>query len=220
MPVLSAKHLRAAVFPAAVAAPAVYLCGAGEDAEALRAALAGAPAHTLVCVSGFDWERDLSPWPAPPLGRGRPFAGGAADCLRLLTEDILPHAEALLPAPPAWRALAGYSLAVLFALWSLGQTDVFSRAASMSGSLWYPGFLDYLSARTPSRRPDCIYLSLGDREAKARDPLLKTVRRATEAVAAHFRAQGIPTALEFPPGNHFENVTERTAAGIRWLLER
>ena len=225
MPVLSAKHLRAAVFPAAVAAPAVYLCGAGEDAEALRAALAGAPAHTLVCVSGFDWERDLSPWPAPPLGRGRPFAGGAADCLRLLTEDILPHAEALLPAPPAWRALAGYSLAGyslagLFALWSLGQTDVFSRAASMSGSLWYPGFLDYLSARTPPRRPDCIYLSLGDREARARDPLLKTVRRATEAVAAHFRAQGVPTALGFPPGNHFENVTERTAAGIRWLLER
>ena len=33
------------------------------------------------------------------------------------------------------------------------------------------------------------------------------------------RRQGIPTALEFPPGNHFENVTERTAAGIRWLLE-
>ena len=137
------------------------------------------------------------PWPAPPLGRGRPFAGGAADCLRLLTEDILPHAEALLPAPPAWRALAGYSLAGLFALWSLGQTDVFSRAASMSGSLWYPGFLDYLSARTPP--PPGLYLSLlGDREASARDPLLKTVRRATEAVAAHFRAQGIPTALEFP----------------------
>lgn len=219
MLLLSAKHLRAAVFPAAAAAPVVYLCGAGEDVEALRASLADAPPHSLVCVSGFDWERDLSPWPAPPLGRGRPFAGGAGECLPLLTEAILPQAEALLPAPPAWRAIAGYSLAGLFALWSLGQTDIFSRAASMSGSLWYPGFLDYLAARTPPRRPDGIYLSLGDREARARDPVLKTVRRATEAVAARFRAQGIPTALEFPPGNHFENVTERTAAGIRWLLE-
>ena len=219
MLLLSAKHLRAAVFPAAAAAPVLYLCGAGEDVEALRASLADAPPHSLVCVSGFDWERDLSPWPAPPLGRGRPFAGGAGECLRLLTQNILPEAEALLPAPPAWRAIAGYSLAGLFALWSLGQTDIFSRAASMSGSLWYPGFADYLAARTPPRRPDGIYLSLGDREARARDPVLKTVRRATEAVAARFRAQGIPTALEFPPGNHFENVASRTAAGIRWLLE-
>ena len=50
--------------------------------------------------------------------------------------------------------------------------------------------------------------------------MLKTVRRETEAVAAHFRARGIPTALEFPPGNHFQNVTERMAAGIGWLLGR
>ena len=33
MPVLSAKHLRAAVFPAAAAAPAICLCGAGEDED-------------------------------------------------------------------------------------------------------------------------------------------------------------------------------------------
>ena len=138
----------------------------------------------------------------------------------LLTENILPQAEALLPASPAWRGLAGYSLAGLFAIWALYQTDIFSRAASMSGSLWYPGLLDYLSARTPPRRPDCLYLSLGDREARARDTVLKTVRRETEAVAAHFRARGIPTALEFPPGNHFQNVTERMAAGIGWLLGR
>ena len=192
----------------------------GDAAEALHAALNTAPAHTLICVYGFDWGRDLSPWPAPPLGRGQPFTGGASACLPLLTGAILPAAEALLPAPPAWRAIAGYSLAGLFALWALGQTDIFSRAASMSGSLWYPGLHAYLSTHTPPRRPECIYLSLGDREARARDPALKTVRRETEAVAAHFRAQNIPTALEFPPGNHFQNVTERMAAGLRWLLER
>ena len=220
VPVISAQHLRAAVFPAAASAPLLCLCVAEDETAALRAALDDAPAHTLICVHGFDWERDLSPWPAPPLGRGRPFAGGAGECLPLLTEAILPKAEALLPAPPAWRAIAGYSLAGLFALWALGQTDIFSRAASMSGSLWYPGLHAYLSTHTPPRRPECIYLSLGDREARARDPALKTVRRATEAVAAHFRAQNIPTALEFPPGNHFQNVTERMAAGLRWLLER
>ena len=161
-----------------------------------------------------------SPRGRPGAHARRPFSGGAGECLPLLTENILPQAEALLPASPAWRGLAGYSLAGLFAIWALYQTDIFSRAASMSGSLWYPGLLDYLSARTPPRRPDCLYLSLGDREARARDTVLKTVRRETEAVAAHFRARGIPTALEFPPGNHFQNVTERMAAGIGWLLGR
>ena len=55
MPVFSAKHLRAEVYPAAAAAPLLCLCAPQNMSEALRAALAAAPAHTLVCVYGFDW---------------------------------------------------------------------------------------------------------------------------------------------------------------------
>ena len=154
MPVFSAKHLRAEVYPAAARRAAALPLRPAEHVEALRAALAAAPAHTLVCVYGFDWgARSFRRGRPRRSGAGRPFSGGAGRLLPLLTENILPKAEALLPASPAWRGLAGYSLAGLFAIWALYQTDIFSRAASMSGSLWYPGLLDYLSARTPPRRP-------------------------------------------------------------------
>lgn len=220
MMVCSVGGLRAEVFPAAAAAPMICLSSNEDEREALRAELADAPAHTLVCVTGLNWERDLSPWPAPAIGgRGPAFAGGADAYLRLLTERILPAAEAVLPAPPLWRGIAGYSLAGLFALYALCRTDAFSRAASMSGSLWYPGLRENIAAHAPARRPDCLYVSLGDREERTRNPVLSSVRRETEAVVALFRAWGVPTALEFPPGNHFQDVAKRTARGVRWLLE-
>ena len=43
--------LRAEVFPAAAAAPMICLSSNEDEREALRAELADAPAHTLVCVT-------------------------------------------------------------------------------------------------------------------------------------------------------------------------
>ncbi len=78
----------------------------------------------------------------------------------------MPEAEKELPGPPAWRGIAGYSLAGLFALYAICQTDVFSRVGCMSGSLWFPGFKEYVFSHEPKRWADCIYFSLGDREAR------------------------------------------------------
>jgi predicted alpha/beta superfamily hydrolase len=83
-----------------------------------------------------------------------------------LLKQIIPQAESSLPQPPSWRGVAGYSLSGLFALWALWQTDVFERAASASGSLWFPGFIDYARERTMTATPDAAYLSLGKKETK------------------------------------------------------
>ena len=122
----------------------------------------------------------------------------------------MPEAEKELPGPPAWRGIAGYSLAGLFALYAIYRTDVFSRAGCMSGSLWFPGFKEYIFSREPKRRPDRIYFSLGDREAKTRNPILKTVQENTEAIHALFQGQGIDTVFQLNPGNHFVQGIECT----------
>lgn len=119
-----------------------------------------------------------------------------------------------------WRGIAGYSLAGLFSLYSLYQTDLFSRAASMSGSLWYPGITEYISSHTMKRIPDHLYFSLGSREAKTRSPLMKTVQENTEKMEKYYSEKGIDTILQMNPGNHYQDAEKRTAAGIRWLLER
>lgn len=132
----------------------------------------------------------------------------------------MPEAEEKMEIKPQWRGIAGYSLAGLFAVYSIYQTDIFSRVASVSGSLWFPGMKEYVFSHEPKRRPDCIYFSLGDKESKTRSPVLKTVRQNTEEMAGFYQSQRIDTIFQLNPGNHYHNAVERTVAGIRWLLSR
>lgn len=176
---------------------------------------------TLVAISDLNWNQDMAPWDSSAsFKNGKPFTGGADDYLRLLVEEIIPWAEKELPGPPVWRGIAGYSLAGLFALYAIYRTDVFSRVGCMSGSLWFPGFKEYVFSHEPKRRPDYIYLSLGDEETKTCNPVLKTVQENTEEIQAFYQSKGIDTVFRMNPGNHFVQEIERTTAGIHWLLSR
>lgn len=212
------------VFPARNPhAPILYLNTFSEESPLILEALhkMQLPDFSLVTISGLDWNHDMVPWDAPPVFKnGSPCTGGADAYLRLLTETILPEAEQTLPGPPCWRCLAGYSLAGLFALYALYGTALFSRAASMSGSLWFPGFREYIVSHKFPRTPDCLYFSLGEKESKTRHPLLRTVRENTEAIREWYGNQGIRTTFTLHPGNHYNHTAERTAAGIAWLLNQ
>lgn len=178
-----------------------------------------APAHDLLVVGGLDWNRDMCPWDCPPLSKNdAPCTGGADEYLNLLLTGILPRAKQMLSGEPAFTAIAGYSLAGLFALYALYKTDAFERAASMSGSLWFPDFREFALENKMLRKPDKLYISLGDREAKTRQPLLKTVQNNTEAIVKHYRSQGIDLTFELNEGNHFKEPELRSAKGIKAVL--
>ena len=158
----------------------------------------------LAAVGNLRWDEDMCPWPAPPVRpQEAPFGGGADGYLRLLTERIIPEAVAKLPEAPAYIALA----------------DVFARVASASGSLWYPGFAEYARTHAPLRRPDCLYLSLGDQEGRAKNPMMRPVEENTRLLARHYQSAGIHAVLEMNPGGHFRDAVRRTARGIAWMLE-
>ena len=203
--------------------PVIYLNTSSDEGQQVFEAVqaVGCLPFNLATISNLDWNHDMAPWDNPAaFKKGEPFTGGADDYLRLLVEEIIPRAEKELAGPPAWRGIAGYSLAGLFALYAIYQTDVFSRVGSMSGSLWFPGFKEYIFTHEPKRRPDCIYFSLGDKESKTRNPVLKTVQENTEEIRAFYQSKGIDTEFQMNPGNHFVQGIERTAAGIQWLLNR
>lgn len=118
--------------------PAVYLnTFSGESQKVYEAAqAAGCPPFTLVAISDLDWNHDMTPWDSQPAFKNAdPCTGGADDYLLLLTEEIIPMSETEIGGIPRRRGIAGYSLAGLFALDSIYQTDLFPRAGSMSGSL-------------------------------------------------------------------------------------
>lgn len=122
--------------------PVIYLHTFGKEGEAVYRALQEiyCPAFTLAAVSGLQWDHDMTPWAIPPISpNDTPCTGGAQEYLGLLVGEILPRVEQNLLSAPSWRGIAGYSLGGLFAVYSLYQTDLFSRAASVSGLLVVSG---------------------------------------------------------------------------------
>lgn len=212
------------IFPSLEAnAPVIYLnTFSGEGQKVYEAAqAAGYPPFTLVAVSDLDWNHNMAPWDSPPTFKNAdPCTGGADDYLRLLVEEIIPAAEKELGGIPRWRGIAGYSLAGLFALYAIYRTDLFSRVGSMSGSLWFPGMKEYIFSHEPQHWPDCMYFSLGDRESKTKNQILRTVQENTEEICDYYLRRGIDTVFQLNPGNHFVQSVERTAAGLCWLLNR
>lgn len=203
--------------------PVIYLnTYSNEGQQVFRAAQAtGCPLFTLVTIGNLNWNHNMVPWDSSAAFKGgEPFTGGADDYLRLLLRDILSRTEKDLMGAPAWRGIVGYSLAGLFALYAIYQTDIFSRVGSISGSLWFSGLKQYILTHEPKRPPDRIYFSLGDKESKTRNPILRSVRKDTEEIHDFYRSMGVDTVFQLNPGNHDHRAAERTAAGIAWLLNR
>ena len=138
------------VYPAlAENRPVIYLTTYNDDGGEVYAQLqkSGYTDFTLVTVSGLNWEAELSPWAAGNLFKySEMFTGGADAYLQFLTQQVIPQVEAGLNGI-LWRGLAGYSLAGLFTVYALYKTDLFSRAASMSGSLWYSAAFVFITWR-------------------------------------------------------------------------
>lgn len=198
--------------------PVLWLnVSAPEDGAAAAAQLAGR--CSLLCAVCDDWDRDLTPWPAPALnGRREAFAGGGPARLQRLLA-ALPQAEAQLAHPVTRRGIAGYSLAGLFALDALLRCDAFAGAASVSGSLWYDGWAEWAQRQAlPVPRPP-LYLSLGDREAAVRNPRMAQNAQRTQQLAAHW-AQQTEVCFAWNSGGHFDDADGRTARGAVWLAAR
>lgn len=181
---------------------------AGIEREAAAIAAQAGPDFRLIAVKIADWNRELSPWEAPPVFGKEGFGGGAEETL----SEILP-----LCAEEGKRCyIGGYSLAGLFALWAACETDAFAGVAAASPSVWFPGFTDYVKAH--GIRCSRVYLSLGDREEKTRNPVMASVGDRIRELHALLAARGTDCILEWNPGNHFREPELRTARAFAWLL--
>ena len=142
---------------------------------------------TFATINITDWNADLSPWAILPVYKSdEPFTGGADAYLETLTGEIIPAIIGEFGNEPAYIALAGYSLAGLFAVYAMYRTDRFARIASASGSMWYPGFVEFVKSHEPAALPEKLYLSLGDREARTRNQIMTTVEKNTEVLFEHY----------------------------------
>ena len=201
-------------------APILFLLTGDEEGAEVwnRARQLTSEPFSLAAVSVADWNRDLSPWAAEQVYKGGgAFGGGADRFLEALEGKIVPEVkEETRSGAPC--ILAGYSLAGLCAVYAAYRTRAFSGILSASGSLWFPGFLDFATTNPFARRPDRIYLSLGDRESRTKSPVMRRVEDSTRKLWEAYAAQGIDTVFQLNPGSHFQDAALRLARGIAWIL--
>jgi Predicted hydrolase of the alpha/beta superfamily len=177
----------------------------------------------VVLVKGMDWNDDLTPWPAPGVFRkGKPFGGGASCFLDRLCNEYVPALEAQIPLEGVpVRILAGISLSGLFALWAAHRTGIFTGVASISGSLWYDGFEEWVMEHSLDPAVACVYLSLGDRERNSRDAMVRTVQDRTEAIVRRLRGGRAEIIYNLEEGvTHFSPVVSRLGLALDVFAQR
>lgn len=163
---------------------------------------------SLMAISVDNWNRDLSPWKAPGVFGNEDFGEGAGETLKSLLSSCTDDSKTYI--------IGGYSLAGLFALWCAFQTDRFSGVAAASPSVWFPEFTDYMKKNTIHSKS--VYLSLGDKEEKTRNPVMATVGKKIREAHDTLLEQGVETILEWNSGNHFKDADIRTARAFAWTL--
>lgn len=161
---------------------------------------------TTFCVN--NWNKDLSPWKAKAVFGKEDFGEGAIDTL-LEIKRYCDNRE-------KDYYIGGYSLAGLFSLWAVYNSDIFKGVAAASPSMWFPGFDEYMDKNLINCQN--VYLSLGDKEEKARNPVMATVGDKIRQAHALLNDKGIKNVLEWNEGNHFRDADIRMAKGFAWLL--
>lgn len=162
----------------------------------------------LVALKVNNWNNDLSPWQAPAVFGKEGFGGNA--------EATLKEVLKLCTDKSKTYYIGGYSLSGLFALWAAYQTDIFKGVAAASPSIWFPGFVEYM--KKSELKTTRVYLSLGDKEEKTRNPVMAQVGDKIREAYEYFENKKIGATLEWNSGNHFKDADLRTAKAFIWII--
>ncbi len=203
-----------------VSASIIYAIDASEFPFAIEPACEGIKA-TVVKVPVMSWDENLTPWTAESPFRGRPDYAGKADATAAELLACCHAFESVHSLAPARRALAGFSLGGLFALHAFLHDSVWDACASLSGSLWYPGWTEAMEHLALARDVDfagrSAYLSVGAREAKAPQPQLRHVVEGLAMTGLALEIHGCTVRCEIGPGAHTQHEVERWQKGLAAL---
>ena len=214
------------------ALPAAYLqdgAMVGEMLEELAGFMEAAIAKgecrpfLLVGVHSSSRNTEYTPWPAPDaFSKGESYAGQAKEYLKLLEKEIKPRIDTLYPTltGPDQTALCGYSLGGLCAAYAAFSSSAFGCIASVCGSLWYPGWLDFVQRNRPAEELSALWISLGKKEPRAAHPLLAGVGEAalqTHTLLSPFARRH---TLVWHEGGHFTAAAQRIAQALCWIFQR
>lgn len=174
---------------------------------------------SIAVIEAVDWNNDLTPWPAEGVfKKAKPFGGNASSFLEKLTHEIIPETERDMGIEDAERTLLGVSLSGLFAVWSAFNTDAFTNIVSISGSLWYDGFIEWMEKQTPSPQLKKVCMLLGEKEKNSKEKRMATVEERTLAAADILKAKSqAVVSFELVEGTHFSPILPRLERAMKGI---
>lgn len=176
------------------------------------------PTFQLVSISGIAWDEVLSPWAEPPIVTPEDkFTGGAKEYSSWLDSTLLPAAREKLP-DVGETIIAGYSMGGLFAVYAPYVSKSYDKCICASGSVWFPGFLEFARTTPFERKPQAVYFSLGNKETHSPIAALQTTRHVMEDLEACYTSQGILSTFQENSGNHYTDVPARIAKAFGWTI--
>lgn len=158
----------------------------------------------LVMIYPYDWNYCMTPWKYHDKNMGK--TGGGEDFLSWFISEIYDEKYQR-------QYIGGYSLGGLFALFAACEKELFDGVMSVSGSLWYPGTLEYFGTKSVSKRICKIYMSLGDKEALTKNTEREKVGFNTEKLAEVF-GRTKEVFFEYNRGGHFTDINGRITKSI------
>lgn len=158
----------------------------------------------LVMIYPYDWNYCMTPWKYHDKNMGK--TGGGEEFLSWFISEIYDEKYQR-------QYIGGYSLGGLFALFAACEKELFDGVMSVSGSLWYPGALEYFSEKSIGKRIGKIYMSLGDKESLTKNAEREKVGFNTEKLAEVF-GETKEVFFEYNRGGHFTDINGRIAKSI------
>lgn len=188
----------------------------------------------LLSIRPKSWNDDFTPWSVPAFRKNEePPKGRAKEYLLQLSEEIKPYIDThyRTKSEPENTILFGYSLGGLAAIYSLYLTDCFGWVGSLSGSLWYDDFCEFMEKGRPMRPDAMVYLSLGKKESLSGNPRMRKVAectgRARDILVGQLAGEADDSEtgaarvmLEWNEGGHFYETEKRFAKAIGWWRKR
>jgi predicted alpha/beta superfamily hydrolase len=179
--------------------------------------------HIFVCIEPINRIHEYTPWPEeriPP--NDTAFGGRASEYIDYIINTVKPYIDSHYPAltGPEHTGIMGYSLGGLVTVFALFQSDVFGRAASLSGSFWYNGWIDFIKCHNLLNFRVEIMMSVGENEARnePEDSIYKQMtwfNKQTHAILQAKIGRNIPLYLD--NGDHLDYLVPRMTKALLWF---
>lgn len=166
---------------------------------------------------------ELTPWAAKALHpKFDDFGGKASDYIswmERLKEEVDLRYNTVSSSDAT--GMLGYSLGGLCSIYALYQTNIFGVIGSVSGSFWYPNFIQFCSDEVIKNHKIQVYLSSGDSEGLGHKDIKKDAVLNTKQLYEVLQNQlgSDRVELHFDEGGHHNNKELRYEKALRWMNE-